>query len=77
MKFNKGKYKVSHVSQGNPKQIYKLGREGIENSPEKTWECRKMKILTPLVSESLKSRKPTILNQKKVVCLLKEVILPL
>lgn len=35
MKFNKGKYKVQHVSQGNPKHKYRLGREGIESAPEK------------------------------------------
>lgn len=77
MKFNKGKYKLPQVTQGNPKHIYRLGREGIESSPEKTWECWRMKILTPPVSEYLKSRKPTMLNQKKVACLLKKVILPL
>ncbi|PKU32837.1 hypothetical protein llap_16859 [Limosa lapponica baueri] len=32
-KFNKAKYKVLHMSWGNPKHIHRLGREWIENSP--------------------------------------------
>ncbi|TRZ06255.1 hypothetical protein HGM15179_020853 [Zosterops borbonicus] len=34
MKFNKDKYKVLHLGQGNPKHKYKPDREWIESSPE-------------------------------------------
>jgi len=33
MKFNKAKWKVLHLDQGNPQYQYKLGDEGIESSP--------------------------------------------
>ena len=33
MKFNKVKWKVLHMDQGNPKHKYRLGNECIENSP--------------------------------------------
>ena len=38
MKFNKAKYKVLHVGQGNHKNRYRLGGEQLESSPEqKNW----------------------------------------
>jgi len=35
MKFNKAKYKVLLMGQGNPKHKYRLGGAGVESSPEK------------------------------------------
>jgi len=34
MRFNRATCEVLHMSQGNPKQKYRLGREWIESSPE-------------------------------------------
>ena len=34
MKFNKAECKVLHMGWGNPKHIYRLGREWLENSSE-------------------------------------------
>ncbi|GAB0193472.1 cAMP-dependent protein kinase inhibitor alpha [Grus japonensis] len=34
MKFDKAKFKVLHIGQGNPQHKHRLGREWIENSPE-------------------------------------------
>jgi len=33
MRFNKGKYKVLHLDQGNPKLVYRLREEFLESSP--------------------------------------------
>jgi len=61
MKFNKAKYKVLHMGQGNPKHKYRLGREWTERSPEE-------KDLGVLVNRKLNMTRQYALSPESQPC---------
>ena len=58
MKFNKAKCNTLHMGRVSPKQIYRLGRQWIENSPAK-------KDLWMLVDEKLNTTRQCVLTAQK------------
>ena len=81
MKFNKAKFKVLHIGQGNPKHKYRLGREWFESSPEE-------KHFGMLVDEKFNMTQKCSLTAQKITRILgcskrimarksREMILPL
>jgi len=80
MKFNNAKCKVLHLGRGYPKPRYRLGREGVESSPEAD-------DLGVLIDERLRMNQQCALAAQVVNCILgcikrrvvgrlREVILP-
>jgi len=80
MKFKKAKCKVLHMGQDNPEHKHRLGREGIESSPEKE--------LRVLIDKKLNATQQCVLAAQKANHILgcikssvtsraREVILPL
>jgi len=64
IKFNKAKCKVLHMGRGNPKRVYRLGREWIESSPEE-------KDLGVLVDEKLNVTQLIAQNAKCILSCIK------
>ncbi|RMB93966.1 hypothetical protein DUI87_29551 [Hirundo rustica rustica] len=81
MKFNKAKCKVLHLSLGNPKHKYRLGREWVDSSPEEKDLCvfvdKKLNMTWQCVFEVQKANCILGCIKRSVTSRSREMILPL
>lgn len=81
IKFNKAKYKVLHMGQGNQKLRHRLGREWIQSSPEEkdlaVLVDKKLNMIQQRASQISKSSVYQVCNKSSLTSRSREVILTL